>query len=341
MSVDTFPSRGDTEVMTTDQKIEAAWEHYAPLGSEEYFKLNNIKRETKKILSYHHGAPDHQIVIIGSVNIDPKTGESISGHDLHPEARSMVDIETEFKEYQSAVTEAQRIIIFEGSAQPEHATDRSQAISLHTESGLLQWLAQEHQVPAETGEPEDEVIAAAMEEASIDRPSLAALYVVRSLSSRADLGDIGPYLAFHAAQVGVDGFRKFSEAEKQQLEESGGVEAVMNELTEKVISKLLPKFNELVGHELFVVKDGKVTIDVKSDFGDRDSLDQELMPLWEPNGSGPINQMSKQNSTLRDRFLFEKIIKLYESGKSPFIAYGGSHVACLEPALRAYFEINP
>lgn len=43
---------------------------------------------------------------------------------------------------------------------------------------------------------------------------------------------------------------------------------------------------------------------------------------------------------VRDRFIFTRIIEQYEQGKRPFVAYGGSHIVTIEPALRAYLETS-
>ncbi|HSX33592.1 MAG TPA: hypothetical protein VLF91_04620 [Candidatus Saccharimonadales bacterium] len=47
------------------------------------------------------------------------------------------------------------------------------------------------------------------------------------------------------------------------------------------------------------------------------------------------NQLSRRSGELRDRHIFEEIMRYWRQGKSPFLVFGSAHAIQLEPALQA------
>jgi len=321
------------------QKEESAWEHYAPIGSDEYEEANanRIKRNGIKIIKIDG---NNSVTLVSSIKVDPETGNAISGHEYRPEAVSMRDIENAFKEYVVSTPREEQVLIYEGDERIYD--DRDEAIRRATDSGLVQHLASREDIPAVSGEPTDQETLAIMEQLGVTREELLAYYVARGLESQLSGPDaefLAGYINFQAAKLGVEGFRYYSETEKQKIVEDGGLETVKVELANKVTG-ILPKLNELYrpalsGEDLLVSENGEIKVNPKINYRigevSMDSLG------WE--GDNRINQIAKLNLEMRDRVIFHRIAESNRQGKKPFVVYGGSHMISLEPVARAYSEI--
>lgn len=329
-----------------DKAIKAAWQHYIPLGSKEYERANQERVKNGKVEVSKYGSNEHSVTLVASINVDPATGRAISGHEYDPKAQSMKDIEACYDEYLAQTPPERRLVIFEGDKRL--LPSKEEAIRTSTESGLVQYLANEREVPAVSGEPSDLEIAEALEEEGVDRKDLAALYVVRSIAgyirqqpdNYANL-ELGPIIYFKAGRVGLEGFHVYSEEEKNQIKASNRMDEVaaqMSKEAEGLVSTINDKVRKELGRDLLLVKDGRIQLNS----GNRnvEAIDSEIAPLWNPVLDGELNEIARRTSTVRDRHLFEKIITYYEQGKSPFVPYGGSHITCLKPAIEAYFSVK-
>lgn len=78
--------------------------------------------------------------------------------------------------------------------------------------------------------------------------------------------------------------------------------------------------------------DGKVAINPEF----ADDISEITMDKLNWSGEHRLNEVAKLSMEMRDRVIFNHILEAYNSGKSPFVVYGGSHVVTLEPALKAY-----
>lgn len=88
----------------------------------------------------------------------------------------------------------------------------------------------------------------------------------------------------------------------------------------------------LGGKDLFIMAKGAVSINPEFVGNVADITMNKLS--WV--GENRINKIAKLSMEMRDRVIFHRIIEAYKSGKSPFVVYGGSHVATLTSALRAF-----
>lgn len=329
--------------MTTEtDAIERAWQHYIPLDSEEYERANRERTKDGRVDASRYGSDEHTVTLLAGIKIDPETGRSMSGHEYDPEARSMKDIESAFGDYLTQTPPERRLVIFEGDERL--LPSREEAVRTATESGLIQFLAAEEKVPAVSGEPGDMQVAESLEKQGVDRKELAALYATRSIagSIRRDpkqRNDLGPMIHYQAGKVGLEEFEVLDEEEKRKIEADGRTEEVLSGMSRKTES-LVPVINELVreqlGRDLLSISNDKIQLNSEAE--DVEAIDREIAPLWNPVLPGRLNKIAMRTSTVRDRYLFEKIITAYEQGKSPFVPYGGSHIVCLKPAFDAYFE---
>lgn len=327
-----------------DDLTERAWQHYVSLDSEDYERANWERTKDGRVDVSRYGSEEHSVTLLAGIKIDPETGRSMSGHEYDPEARSMKDIEAAFGGYLTQTPPERRLVIFEGDERL--LPSREEAVRTATESGLIQFLAAEKEVPAVSGEPSDLKMAEILEKQGVSRKELAALYATRSIagSIRGDpeqRNNLGPMIHYQAGKVGLEGFEVLDEEEKQRIGADGRTEEVLSGMSRKAES-LVPVINELVreqfGRDLLLVKDGKIQL--SSEAEDAEDIDREIAPLWNPVLPGELNKVAMDTSTVRDRYLFEQIITAYEQGKSPFVPYGGSHIVCLKPAVEAYFSGN-
>lgn len=326
--------------------IKAAWQHYIPLDSEEYERANWERVKNGKVEVSRYDSKEHSVTLLASINIDPKTGQSISGHEYDPEAQSTKDIEVCFDEYLAQTPLERRLVIFEGDER--RSPSKKEAIKTSTESGLVQFLASEQEIPAVSGDPSDLEIAEALEQEGVDRKDLAALYAVRSIAgytrqqpdNYANL-EFGPMIYFKAGRVGLERFHIYSEEEKSQIKASGRMDEIaaqMSNEAESLVTLINDKVRGRLGRDLLLIKDGRIQLNSEAE--SVDDIDAEIAPLWNPVLDGELNEIAKHTSTVRDKFLFEQIITAYEQGKSPFVTFGGSHITCIKPAVEAYFSIK-
>lgn len=331
-----------TDMTPEADAVETAWQYYIPLDSEEYERANWERTKDGRVDVSRYGSEEHSVTLLAGIKIDPETGRSMSGHEYDPEARSMKDIEVEFDKYLDKTPPERQLVIFEGDERLLPC--KEEAVRTATESGLIQFLAAEEEMPAVSGEPSDMEMADALERQGLDREKLVALYAVRSIagSIRRDpkqRNDLGPMIHYQAGKVGLEGFEVLDEEAKQKIEADGRTEEVLSGMSRKAES-LVPVINELVrepfGRDLLLVKDGRIQLNSEAE--DAEVIDQEIAPLWNPVLEGELNKVAMRTSTIRDRYLFEQIITAYERGKSPFVPYGGSHIVCIKPAMEAYFK---
>ncbi len=320
------------------QKEEAAWGEYISIGSKDYLEANRDRINSGKLDVTNLGTAEHSLTLVASLRVDPETKQVVSGHEDNPEAQSIADTEEAFQLYLDRTEPDKRVVVYEGDERI--FSDRAEAIRQASDSGLIQFLAKQESVPSETGEPTKQEVSRIMAELGVSSEELAALYVGRALASLKNPEDpnaLAGHIYYEAAVAGVEGFHEYSEAEKNTIVENDKLDEAMTDINSKV-QELLPKLNEMYrpaldGEDLFVVNDGKVVLNPV--FADSDITAIAMDKLgWD--GTSRLNEVARLNLELRDRAIFHNIISTYNQGKNPFVVYGGSHVVCLEPALKAY-----
>jgi len=322
------------------QNEEEAWESYTPIGSNDYEQANAERIKDGKIKVEKLGDDEHSITLVASIKVDPETGQAISGHENRPDAESMRDTEQAFADYLAATPAKQRFVVYEGDERV--FDDRDEAITKAADSGLVQHLAAKDHIPTVSGEPTEAETTAIMEQLGVNQEELLALYVARGLESQIANGEadfLAGYINFQAARLGMEGFHNYSESEKQEILASGKLDELKTELNQKV-SQLLPTLNELYRPNLdnkdllVVAEDG--SIGVNPEFAG--SIAEITMDRLNWSGEHRLNEVAKLSMEMRDRVIFHRIQEAYNSGKSPFVVYGGSHIVTLKPALQAYSE---
>lgn len=308
------------------------------IGSNEYEQANQERIKDARIEVDVIGNEEHSITLVASINVDSETGRSVSGHEYRPEAESMRDTEAAWSEYIANTPPEQRIVVYEGDKRV--FKDRDEAIRKAADSGLVQHLADKEHVPAVSGEPTNEEVITSMEKLGVSREELLALHVARGLGAHLSGQEpdfIAGYINYQAASLGVEGFSDYSDTERQAIVAKGRLDEVKAELNTKVAA-LLPALNNLYrenldDRELFVIKNDSVAIN--PEFADTDIYRITMDKLsWD--GSSRLNEVARLNLEMRDKVIFHRIIETYDSGKSPFVVYGGSHIVTLKPAVRAY-----
>jgi len=322
------------------QNEEEARESYTPIGSNDYEQANAERIKDGKIKVEKLGDDEHSITLVASIKVDPETGQAISGHENRPDAESMRDTEQAFADYLADTPAEQRFVVYEGDERV--FDDRDEAITKAADSGLVQHLAAKDHIPTVSGEPTEAETTAIMEQLGVNQEELLALYVARGLESQIANGEadfLAGYINFQAARLGMEGFHNYSESEKQEILASGKLDELKAELNQKV-SELLPKLNELYRPNLdskdllVAAEDG--SIGVNPEFAD--NIAEITMDRLNWSGEHRLNEVAKLSMEMRDRVILHRVLEAYDSGKSPFVVYGGSHIVTLKPALQAYSE---
>lgn len=332
------------------QVEKVAWERHLDYDSPEYEAANQERWADGKLMIRGYGADDTSATVIGTINLTDEGGHFFE-HDYSVDSPTIKEIEQRFQAYIDSVPPEQRAVIVEGGFEAAHFDSHDQAISEGAEAGLVTFLGKQNEVRVIGGDPSEMEAYNRMVQEGVPLIDIAALKGVRSIAPElrkaqdTSPNDIALILYRAAAELGVEGIHAYTEQEKQAIEEHGQTELVMEDISRQVQDKLLPRFNDLVrdaleGKDLFVVEDGKVVLDFDADLDDAEAIDRKIVPLWHPDGKSQLSKLWKKNGEIRDRFLFEQIIRTYKQGKKPFVVFGGPHVVSIDPALRAYFEQN-
>jgi hypothetical protein len=147
--------------------------------------------------------------------------------------------------------------------------------------------------------------------------------------------DITLQIYGQAAQLGLEGFKTFSEEEKKEIQDDP---EKMEQLRSqgKDLAESLNSALESLGLPTFYIgtadDPNRVTFRSAEDIVD-------LAKSWDPsNQAGRLAEIQRIITECRDKHLFLAITKAIREGKKPFVAYGGSHVMSLEPVFESYFR---
>ncbi len=311
--------------------------HYRHIGSPNYTIANEERAAGAALMVHELGSDQHRMTLVASIALDGQTKQAISGHESNPRAQSMKDLETAFQSWMVSTSDDKRIVIYEGDKRIY--TDRDQAIIQARDSGLAQFLAHIHTVPSISGEASHRLIAQEMKHSGVRPVELAAFYVVRSLpyeASDTEWNIVGN-VYYQTMLACLEGFREFTDSEKITIMQSNKLPKLQNRMKIQV-QPIIAEVNRLFmpalgGHKLFDIRHDSITL--SPEFKGLDKLARAVNYL-SLDGSERIYEIARINIEVRDRALFKKIITTYDSGECPFVVYGGSHIVCLEPALRTY-----
>lgn len=335
--------RSETE---SEERIESSFVSYADYQAD-YYKRSNQERVDDAQADGHQRVrinvfgEDSAVTMIAQVKIDKDTGDVVDGHDYNPEAESMSEIEEAFRLYLEKTPPEERLVIFEGSPmRDEDMQDRDSAIRLRTDSGLVQHLADRSGVEAIPAEISNAQQADIMEAAGIPREASALFLALRSLSANYSDEEVSSDISMDLYQVladlGIQGIEEIPEESKASYLASP---AMMKALKDKV-APFVEQWNSLLVDSglptLVVSDDGSIKFTNPPD-GSSVTYN-ELGSAISATGGTPLKDIAKINMReARDKVIFKTIVRATESGKRPFIVYGGSHVVSLEPVLQAHF----
>ncbi len=327
------------------QKEEKSWdENYIPIGSPEYNEANQKRiddGQTDYTVKDENG--NLLIGLFASLRRDPETGEVISGHDYSPKAESHRVLEQQLADYITNVPKNEQLIIFEGD--PRIIEDRDQAIIEATDSGLVQHLADKDKIPTVSGEPTEAETIEIMEKLGVSHEEVLAFYVARGLEGQM-AGEGADFLAGYinhlAASLGIEGFRDYTDTEKEAIVAEGRLDEVKAELARKA-ETLLPSLNELYqpaldNKDLFIADGDNIILNPEFNLEEIGQISMDKLS-WD--GDNRINEIAKINMEMRDRFLVHRIIESRRDGKKPFVAYGSAHILSILPVLENYFVSKP
>lgn len=317
-----------------ENRVETAWTHYAPIGSAAYEAANQERIKDGKVKVNTIG----DVTLVANIKLDD-TGNVVSGHDYNPNAESMKDTELAWHRYLDSTPPEQRLLIYEGDERVY--SDRDEAITRATDSGLAQFLAHEANVESSRGEPTPTEEMQALVEKGVSRDEALALMVGRGLEGNLANNDphaLAGLIHHQAAELKYDGFVDYTEEQKETIVREGRIEDAMKEMNRKAAS-LVPALNDsfrstLGGKDLFVLQGNAVAINPEL----IDTAQEKIFDKMRWDGDSRMSQIARLDMEVRDQFIFDKIITAVRDGKKPFVPYGGSHIVTLTPALHAYFE---
>lgn len=296
-------------------------------GYDDVYRLRNEERaKTGRVKVAHYG--NDEITTVASINVDPVTGEAINGHDHRPEAISHKETEAAWQEYLLATPETERFVIFEG--EPDFSRSRDEAIVARSDSGLLQFMARESDIPRESvisGDPDADYARLELQKRGFSPEDIKLYELVRHLSHdpKHKSEDLNLELYGAAALVGVEGFAPLTEEQKVELRtQADGIHTLRAQAAE-LAQDLNKKFEELGLPQFIISTEGEVQYESQAL--------EALNKSWDPRSEGLLADIQRASLEIRDKYLFEQIVAAREQGKKPFVVFGGSHISALEPAL--------
>jgi hypothetical protein len=331
-----------SQIMIDEDRLEKLWSYYRPIGSSEYEMANLRRIEYPSIKIFDYGDEERSITLIATIAVDPNTGEAISGHELDPEAQSMHDIEIKLRDWVAHTPPEKQLIIYEGD--DRQFDDRASAIMNAQDSGLVQFLAQLHDIASCSGEAPYPDVAEHMLRQGVSDIELASHYITRGVQYAVidTEWDLIGYIYHQCALAGMTGFDVISENEKTLIMVNGNFAEVQQQMKLQVAPvaeyvNVLCRL-ALAGHDFFTITD--TLLSLSPTINNPDNFEQCIERLaWK--GSARINEIARINMEVRDQALVAILLSMYESGICPFVVYGGSHIICIEKVIAAYVDNSP
>lgn len=345
--LDVKPDRDSAEKTTSQAAFE---QHYAEYLSPEYIDPNNERAEAGKVQAtvYEHG--DHIIYTLAQIKVNEK-GETIGGHDYNPEAQSFKDQEENFTRFLEMTADhpETRVVVVEGSLRGPFA-DRDEAIMTASDSGLSQYLAAENGVEIVAAESADNAqLIEEMVDAGVERSVAENYFVIRdaiafldsvanSKNSEEEKAEkmklLGSIIYSSLGRQDREGYYNYSEEEKAEIDEKGKTREILQGQNAKVAT-IIGELNQLVGQDLFIVEaDGAIGLNPNYPINGEEGAFSALDPA---HSQGRGSELSRLNTKIRDRRIWEMVSKLEAAGKDVFMCYGGSHIMTLRPVMEALY----
>jgi len=178
-----------------------------------------------------------------------------------------------------------------------------ESVKLDGESHYVLKLAVDAEIDFESPEPDFSKEIAALLEKGYVKKDIFTFYMYRVIDQ---------YQRLHG-EKSIEGCKKHLGNSFRQFRKESGWEA-----------EELDKFESELVSEL--------------DIEDRKKYRRQVDPIpWEGNPQSVINEISRQSSSFRDRFILERITEGLKKYSRVFVIYGSAHAVKQEPALRSLF----
>lgn len=331
-----------TEATTEIGAAEQAWQNYQGYG-EDYQRANAERATTGKIMIDRYPSA----TLVAQIRVDDD-GKAIDGHENIPERQSHRDTEAAFAKYLEETKDnpSQRLVLVEGDLQsvdemrraqglPEGTDPRTLAIESRADTGLATWLAEANNVETVSADPSREQVNQFLEQPGVDRMEIVLRdSILRMANSSSPDSDQTMEVYGQLALSGVEGFQQFTDEDKDRIVSTPGR---LEELRSQAAIVITDKLNPLL-------EQYGLTKFVAGESGGYHIPGMTSEKAWEVaglNGNKRLAEIFHKTIEFRDRHIFDSVIKTVESGKHPFMVFGGSHIVALEPALNAYFGQEP
>ncbi len=314
-----------------------------------YYKETNQARVDKantpgaQKIKVNQFGEEGRVTVIAQIKIDEQTGRVVDGHDYNPEAQSHKELEKRWQIYIESTPPEERVVIAEGMPMDERFfISRSAAIrdSKRGDGGITQLLAKDADVEVIFPERSTRELAELMVKEGVSLETSALFFVFRGLAANYNNekipDDISMYFYPVLAELGLGEAIAIPEDQKQEYSSDP---SKMRELKDKV-APFVPQWNEILTASglppLVIGEDGSISFSDDPRFENSITYNILLKTL-DSGKEDPLANAARVSGRMRDRMIFESIAQATQSGKKPFVVYGGSHVVSLEPVLKQYY----
>ena len=305
--------------------------NYLVPGAPNYREQAKVYSRRLDIIEYD------SLMLVGVLDAD-EPGWHLNEHDSSPRSVRHRAVEAAFVAWLGRTNGNERVLIIDRAA--EEFTDRGLAISARANNRQIASLAKSQSVECLSGDVRGTELAHIMKRAGASSLEISLLWSISALPSFALSKTrpeyLGAFLAHQAGLAGVEGFSSPSDPEYHEFDTAGWSARELQQTDANVASKLIPRWNNFLGRELFVVEPSGIDL-AGIDIENSTELAGRLMPLCSVNSTGPLSVLAQQMAGAQDLYLFRIITERILRGQHPFVIFGTSHIVSIKPALDALY----
>lgn len=297
--------------MTKESKIKEATKKFVSPNSEDYKRFNN-KEKSVLPLKLNYELDGSNLTVVGTKHMHQLQGENRKNAEDAFEKAVLHYIDKTPKEKQLIIVEGFHVNI------PQHITQEN--AWKEGEMMITAFLANENKVKIIS--PDRQTYQESIRNLKLKgftKEEVCLFYMARQVPYMEDkYGNLDSALLPFVSMLAKES--KLINTKEPTKEE-----------TSKIIDRLNELFREIYSKPMIVKKKSVMHSNINS--AEASKIMDPATPVTDPKNSKLLNNLSLGENKMRDAKIIEYIVDAKDSGASPFVIYGRSHIATIKPAL--------
>jgi hypothetical protein len=295
------------------ENVRESFKKFAEYGSEEYHKFNGNEKSVLPLIVRYEGC-----TVVGTWHLrqigDEKIRDTVRG-----------GVEKAVLDYIKATPKEKRFVMVEGINGGNVITEDGRinipfksldsAMKNGEPMGVL-YLAKEHGIRAISPEPTDKESIRHLQIKGFTKEEAMLFFISRQLPY-VEQGKMNEFLPWFVSRLAQ---------ESKYLKKEPTNEEVMT-----IIKKQNALFEKLYGKPMIITENGTMRSNLTPSEVNR--LISPALVVDRPKEAKLLNHINFELDIIRNKKIIEEMAKATDSGLSPFVIYGRSHIAIMKPVL--------